>query len=218
MLLSGPSTDVLPNDGLIPQYYEIIDYEYMIPLRHCEIFARELMIEQRFGRVLIPICLRLMRGELSCLSIAHEDSCVFGIESMRGMAYSLDVMAIELRVAELGGLAHLGKVAPGNFRFYHYPCLERFKALRQQLDPHDLFLTPFLANMLTNATTMEFEPVVRSRNLSVWKSRLFSLWSWLLICVAFFYAYKSEVHTKSRTGHIPSLGSKNQSYQIILHE
>ena len=89
------------------------------------------MIEQRFGRVLIPICLRLMRGELSYLSIAHEDSCVFGIESMRGMAYSLDVMAIELRVAELGGLAHLGKVAQGNFRFYHYPCLERFKALRQ---------------------------------------------------------------------------------------
>ena len=105
-LLSGPSEDLLPNDGLIPQFYEIIDYEYMIPLRNCETFAKELIWQQKFGRVLIPICLRLMKGELSCLSMAAEDSCVFGIESMRGMAYTLDVLAIEKRVAELGGFAH----------------------------------------------------------------------------------------------------------------
>jgi len=201
-LLSGPDEDILPNDGLIPPFYEIIDYEYMVPLRHCKTFAYELMVEQRFGRVLIPICLRLMRGETSCLSMAQEDSCVFGIESMRGMAYSMDVIAMEKRVAELQGFAHLGKVAPGNFRFYRYPCLDRFRKTRQQLDPSNVFLTPFFATMLrldssANAAAAaavtaqeEFEPVIRSRYYSVRRDMLFSLSCWLTAIIAWFFSVK----------------------------
>jgi len=193
-LLSGPAKDILPNDGLIPQFYEIIDYEYMIPLSSCKTFAYELMVEQRFGRVLIPICLRLMRGEKSCLSMAREDSCVFGIESMRGMAYSLDVIAMEKRVAELKGLAHLGKVAPGNFKYYDYPCLERFKDMRQALDPSNVFLTPFFETMLRQEAIafeeQEFEPVIQSRYYSVRRDMLFSFFCWLVMVFAWFFSLR----------------------------
>jgi len=194
-LLSGPQEDVLPNDGLIPQFYEIIDYEYMIPLRHCKTFARELIWEQRYGRILIPVCLRLMRGELSCLSMAAEDSCVFGIESMRGMAYSIDVLAIEKRVAELGGLAHFGKVAPGNFQFYDYPCLSQFQEYRVKMDPTNAFLTPFLALVLkledkALISKHEFGPTEHTRSFSVLRIRFFGLCAWIVGFLALVYAHK----------------------------
>lgn len=192
-LLSGPDVDILPNDGLIPQFYEIIDYEYMIPLRHCKTFARELILEQRFGRFLIPICLRLMRSEFSCLSMAAQDSCIFGIESMRGLAHTLDVLAIEQRVAALGGHAHFGKVAAGNFRFFEYPCLPRFRTLRAALDPRGLFLTPFLATFLRLNTTdwrmaPEFEPIVQSRHASMRKSFLFAALVWIIFFSVIFWS------------------------------
>jgi hypothetical protein len=195
-LLSGLSEDVLPNDGLIPQFYEIIDYEYMIPLRNCKTFAKELIWQQKYGRILIPICLRLMRGEHSCLSMAEEDSCVFGIESMRGMAYTLDILAIEQRVAELGGFAHFGKVAPGNFQFYKYNCMESFKEYRKEMDPNNAFLTPYLATILernesSKTLKKEFDPVKKNRSKSIHRSKLFAFCVWIIGILSFYFTLKS---------------------------
>jgi len=190
-LLSGPSQDILPNDGLIPKFFEIIDYEYMIPLQHCSTFARELLQEKRFGTLLIPVCLRLLRAELSCISMAAVDSCVFGVESMRGMTHTLDFKAIELRVGELGGRAHLGKVAATTFRAYNFPCLPRFRIYRQERDPQNRFLTPFLSELIrehnnnnTKTDDDEFRPAVNARQISYKTSEAFGLVSWILIFVA----------------------------------
>jgi len=229
-LLSGPDTDILHNDGLIPQFYEIIDYEYMIPTRHCKLFARELLIEQRFGRVLIPVCLRLMRAEMSCLSIAEEDSCIFAVQSMRGMAYTLDVLAMEKRVGELGGRAHFGKVAPGDFRFYSYKCMEAFKQKRQKMDPHNIFLTPYLKRILDfNLHSMEqgafgmykasidfvrnmeeFHPILIARQFSMQRARMYAAVSWLLLIVFLFFSWRKLSMRQSKEP------SKEDSSSIIV--
>ena len=188
-LLSGPHEDILPNDGLIPKFFEIIDYEYMIPLQHCSTFARELIQEKRFGTLLIPVCLRLLRAEPSCISMAALDSCVFGVESMRGMTHTLDFKAIEMRVAELGGRAHLGKVAATTFRAYDFPCLPRFRTYRYERDPQNRFLTPFLAELIrqqtnSDSTQGEFGPPVNARLKSHQTSQAFGWLAWILIWAA----------------------------------
>jgi L-gulonolactone oxidase len=188
-LLSGPHEDILPNDGLIPKFFEIIDYEYMIPLQHCSTFARELIQEKRFGTLLIPVCLRLLRAEPSCISMAALDSCVFGVESMRGMTHTLDIKAIEMRVAELGGRAHLGKVAATTFRAYDFPCLPRFRTYRYERDPQNRFLTPFLAELIrqqtnSDSTQGEFGPPVNARLKSQQTSQAFGWLAWILIWAA----------------------------------
>jgi hypothetical protein len=178
LLLSGPDEDILPNDGLIPRFYEIIDYEYTVPLPSCAAFAKELLVEERFGRVLIPICLRLMRAEASCLSMAYEDSCVFGIEAMRGHV-PFDVRAIERRVKELGGAAHLGKVMLNVRAYRHNPKCEAYRA---QMDPEGVFLTPFLA-MLGNKHNIdiyndEFPATASARSLAEDHARTFAALFW----------------------------------------
>jgi hypothetical protein len=187
-LLSGPTEDILPNDGLIPKFFEIIDYEYMIPLPHCATFARELIQENRFGKVLIPVCLRLLRAEFSCISMAAVDSCAFGLESMRGMTHTLDFKAIEVRVAELGGRAHLGKVAASTFKTYDFPCLPRFRNYRHERDPQNRFLTPFLAELIreqnNNNDDDEYKPAVTARIKSQQNSDAFAWISWILLFLA----------------------------------
>jgi L-gulono-1,4-lactone dehydrogenase len=179
LLLSGPDEALLPNDGLIPRFYEIVDYEYMLPLAHCATFARELLIEERFGRVLIPVCLRRMRAERSCLSMAYVDSCVFGVEAMRGHV-PFDALAIERRVGELGGAAHLGKVSISNFRAYAHPCLPRFHAYRARMDPHGVFYTPFLAGAFGSVGEQEeFPPPAEARADARARARRFAALFWL---------------------------------------
>ena len=203
-LLSGASVDVLPNDGLIPRFFEIMDYEYMVPLRMCRTFAEELM-GGRFGQVLIPVCLRLLRGERSCLAMAYEDSCVFGLEMMRGIANQrIDILAIERRVGELGGAAHLGKTSVGNFRQYHYPCLDSFRAYRQRMDPEGVFLTPFLAGAFLHmedewdSSREEFPPPAKERTRAHKRAQWFGRLFWLLlcvVCVAWTFILSNKRHT-----------------------
>ena len=190
-MLSGASEDVLPNDGLIPRFFEIMDYEYMVPLRMCRTFAEELM-GGRFGQVFIPVCLRLVRGERSCLAMAYEDSCVFGLEMMRGVAnLRIDVLAIERRVGELGGTAHLGKTSVGNFRHYHYPCLSRFREYREKMDPRGVFLTPFLAEAFRlsreragwDSSLGEFPPPAEARAGAHKRADCFAVLFWLMLCL-----------------------------------
>lgn len=219
-LLSGPSEDILPNDGLIPKFFEIIDYEYMIPLQHCSTFARELIQEKRFGKVLIPVCLRLLRAEDSCISMAAVDSCVFGVESMRGMTHTLDFKAIEARVGELGGRAHLGKVAALTFRAYDFPCLPRFRDYRQERDPHNRFLTPFLSELIredndnskTSKADDEFRPAVNARLISFKASEAFGIVSWILIlaAIAGLCAYSRCIYTQDNTSN-----NYNYNYKIL---
>jgi hypothetical protein len=201
VMLSGPEYDVLPNDGLIPQFYELIDYEYMVPLQHCRRFAEELMIEQKFGRVLVPICLRLVRAEISCFSMAQEDSCIFAIQSMRGMAYTLNPIAIEKRVGELGGRSHLGKVAAGNFQYFKFDCIEKFKDYRQQMDPENLFMTSFSETVLYQHLSPnhigEFSLVTYSRHISILRSYVFGATVYCIVFGAFYFVnrlYKKEIN------------------------
>lgn len=185
LLLSGPDEGLLPNDGLIPRFYEIFDYEYSVPLAHCATFARELLIEERFGRVLIPVCLRRMRAERSCLSMAYADACVFGVEAMRGHV-PFDALAIERRVGELGGAAHLGKISVSNFRAYTHPCLPRFHAYRARLDPDGAFYTPYLAGAFGLLETVhiqeeeEFPPPAEARAAARGRARWFAALFWLV--------------------------------------
>jgi hypothetical protein len=158
----------------------------MIPLKHCSTFARELL-GGRFGGVLIPVCLRLVRGERSCLSMAAVDSCVFGLESMRGMAHTLNIEAIEVRVGELGGRAHFGKVAALTFRAYDFDCLPQFRAYRRERDPEGRFLTPFLAGLIRERELLgqdEFSAVVDARFESRQRSVSFSVLAWISIIFA----------------------------------
>jgi hypothetical protein len=206
LLLSGLEEDILPNDGLIPPFYEIIDYEYMVPLTSCFTFASELL-EGKFGKVLIPICLRLMRAEHSCLSMAWEDSCVFAIQMMRGNAnLYLDVLAIEQRVADLGGAAHLGKVSVGNFQYYKYPCLSAFRDYRAQMDPEGIFLTPYLSMAfgLHGGYSEEFVPAKSARmdahRRALWFSQLF--WASLIIMLTIFIlSYWNEIRNSNQSCH-----------------
>lgn len=228
LLLSGPEKDILPNDGLIPRFYEIIDYEYMVPLAACKTFAAELL-GGKFGRVLIPICLRLVRAEQSCLAMAWEDSCVFGIEMMRGNAnLFLDVLAIERRVGELGGAAHLGKVAVGNFRYYNYPCLPAFKEYRQRMDPNGVFLTPYLsmAFQLGGASHVdrdnsEFSPASNARVEAHNRAFRFSILFWLVLCVTcMFYVHychnnKSTCISNNKVCLQPSSSSSYPYYSYV---
>jgi len=215
-LLSGPNEDILPNDGLIPKFFEIIDYEYMIPLQHCSTFARELIQEKRFGTLLIPVCLRLLRAEPSCISMAAVDSCVFGVESMRGMTHTLDFKAIELRVAELGGRAHLGKVAATTFRVYDFPCLPRFRTYRYERDPQNRFLTPFLAELIRQQTNFdniqgEFGPAVNARLKSHQTSQAFGLLAWILIFAAIvgLSLYSNRIYDPTQNHKYMSLPQPN---------
>jgi len=204
-LLSPVEKDILQNDGLIPQLYEIIDYEYMIPIRNCKLFAYELLERQMYGRILIPICLRLVRKENSCMAMAYEDSCVFAIQSMRGNTHTIHFDLLEKRVASLGGHAHFGKVAATSFQYYTYPCLEQFRNLRQKLDPNNLFLNPFLEYLISprpssrDIETYEFAPIVVARQGSTQRNILFGLFAWATIFIALsmtlFYMLKKETKT-----------------------
>jgi hypothetical protein len=193
-LLRSTSKDILQNDGLIPQFYEIIDYEYMIPLKHCKTFAVELLQYQMYGRVLIPVCLRLLRREDSCMTMAEEDSCVFAIQSMRGMTHTIDWVALEKRVAALRGKSHFGKVSATSFQYYTYACLDNFIKYRSILDPDEIFMNPTLKTMTTkidaknkyesNADVSEFPPVFEARNHSTQNNILFGILSWMILLVA----------------------------------
>jgi hypothetical protein len=102
------------------------------------------------------------------------------------MTHTLDFRAIELRVAELGGRAHLGKVAATTFRAYEFPCLPRFRTYRYERDPQNRFLTPFLAELIRQQTNFdniqgEFEPAVNARLKSHQASQAFGLLAWILI-------------------------------------
>lgn len=220
-LLSGPTTDVLPNDGLIPQFYEIIDYEYMVPLRHCRTFATELIQDQKYGTILVPVCLRLMRAEHSCLSIAEEDSCVFAVQTMRGMAYTLDAIAMEKRVGQLGGRAHFGKVAPGNFMYYTYPCIHKFNALRSQLDPAKKFLTSYFSTFLFRKniidTNSEFRPTLIARQYSIHRGALFFIVSWLISILFLFCSYhKLSNKSLNKPSHRSSYHKKDNNIYTRL--
>ena len=225
MLLNKHSLDILPNDGLIPQFYELIDYEYMIPLKNCKTFAMELIQRQDFGRVLVPICLRLVRKEHSCLAMAYEDSCAFAIQSMRGLTHTLNFEAIERRVAELRGHAHFGKVSVTSFQYYSYPCLATFRTLRNQLDPEKKFLNTFLAYVIAERPheihpkyhwyTYEFGPSILARNNSTHANLIFALLSWIVIFIAFFASLFHILQNPKRVNRSQNKISNRKKYSRI---
>lgn len=202
VMLGDKAELLLPNDGLIPRFYTIVDIEVFIPLHSCALFAKELLAGY-FGPVLIPVCLRLVRAERSCLSFTEHDACVFGVEVMRGIQETLDIAAMQSRAGELGGRGHFGKIDSHDFRAYNYECLPRIKILRQQLDPDNLFLTPYLARVLRmEPADGEFQATVKARRDSAERAALFriSAWAWTLLMIgsAMAWGYTVPKHRNTR--------------------
>ncbi|TCK41461.1 FAD-linked oxidoreductase [Leucobacter luti] len=129
------------------------EMEYAVPLEAVADVIRELraMIDRRGYRVSFPIEVRSAAADELMLSTAHgRDSGYIAVHRYhrdRDLGYFRDAEAI---LAAHDGRPHWGKMhsrvaAELGAR---YPAFDRFRAIRERLDPERVFTNPYLARVL----------------------------------------------------------------------
>lgn len=136
-----------------PRYVKFQEMEYNVPADQAVAVIREIRdcLKAHDFCVHFPIEVRFVRGDDIFLSPAYQrDACYIAVHMYKGMAYRAYFDAIEAIFKRYGGRPHWGKMhSLGAAELSAlYPEWERFQAVRRELDPRGVFLSPYLRGLL----------------------------------------------------------------------
>lgn len=135
------------------RYVRFKEMEYNIPIEHFDACMRAVkaQIETREYKVFFPIECRFVKGDDCWLSPAYQrNSAYIAVHMPAKMAHEPYFTEMEQLFMRYGGRPHWGKMhnrkaadlAPA------YERWEDFRTLRAELDPHGMFLSPYLKRLL----------------------------------------------------------------------
>ncbi len=129
------------------------EMEYGVPRQHGPEAARRVIEWVRTNRypVFFPIEMRVAAGDDALLSPSHErDTTYIAVHQYRGMKWRPYFEAVEEIMRDYGGRPHWGKrhfqTAETLARLY--PAWERFRAVRERLDPNRVFSNEYARRVL----------------------------------------------------------------------
>jgi L-gulono-1,4-lactone dehydrogenase len=136
-----------------PRLVRFTEMEYAIPRANGADAVRRVfdLIERRRLPILFPIEVRFGAPDDAFLSPgAGRDSCYIAVHQYRGMEFETYFRAVEAIMREHGGRPHWGK------RHYRsagdlaalYPDWDRFRAVRDRLDPGRVFANDYVERVL----------------------------------------------------------------------
>lgn len=125
------------------------EMEWSVPAEQGEQVLREIgaLIAKRTFPLMFPIEYRWVRGDDIWLSPDYgRDSVRISVHQYRGMPFEQYFDAVQAICLRYEGRPHWGKVHSlrGKDFAKRYPRWDDFLALRQRMDPHGRFLTPYL--------------------------------------------------------------------------
>jgi L-gulonolactone oxidase len=129
------------------------EMEYAIPREHGAEAVRRVfdLVERRRLPILFPLEVRFSAADDAFLSpSAGRDSCYIAVHQYRGMEFETYFRGVEAIMREYGGRPHWGK------RHYRsaaelsalYPDWDRFRAVRDRLDPGRVFANDYTERVL----------------------------------------------------------------------
>jgi FAD-linked oxidoreductase len=132
-----------------PRMVKFQEMEYNLPAEHApEVIRRiDATIKQHHINVHFPVECRFVRGDDIWLSPAYQrDSTYIAVHMFKGMAYTNYFRQVEVIHREHEGRPHWGKMHTQDYRTLSqlYPRWADFLNIRQQLDPHGMFLNDYL--------------------------------------------------------------------------
>lgn len=138
------------------------EMEWSVPAEHGEAALREIraFISQKAFPLMFPLEYRWVRGDDIWLSPDFErDSVHISAHQYRGMPHERYFDGVQAICLNYGGRPHWGKMHTlrGQDFAKLYPHWEDFLALRQRMDPHGRFLTPYLRRLFGLDTVSSFE-------------------------------------------------------------
>lgn len=125
-----------------------IELEYMVDAgRGRDAFlAMRALMQHGFPEAISPIQVRWTKGEPAFISPHHgHDTCSLSVSGLKRHDWDRFLRAVDETLRPFHPRAHWGKMGymdPAGFRAA-YPELDRFLAIRAELDPHGLFLNDF---------------------------------------------------------------------------
>jgi len=136
-----------------PRIVRFTEMEYAIPREHGAEAARRVfdLVERRRLPVLFPLEVRFGAADDAFLSpSAGRDSCYIAVHVYRGMEFETYFRGVEAIMRSYGGRPHWGK------RHYRsaaelaaiYPDWDRFRAVRDRLDPGRVFANDYVDRVL----------------------------------------------------------------------
>lgn len=141
---TGISYEIFPS----PRAVKFVETEYAIPLRYFEDCIKEVhgTFERGKFNVHFPIECRTTAGEDGFLSPTQgEESAFIAFHMYKGMDESAYFEWVHKTMERYKGRPHWGKVNRYNSDNIasFYPEIERFKAVREQQDPYNVFMTSY---------------------------------------------------------------------------
>lgn len=130
-----------------------IELEYMVDAKDAKpafLALRELMLE-KFPHETSPIEVRWTKGEPAFLSPHHgHDTCSISVSGLQKHDWDRFLRAVDETLRPWAPRAHWGKVGYLDHERMTqvYPELDRFLAIRAELDPHGLFLNDHSRRLL----------------------------------------------------------------------
>jgi FAD/FMN-containing dehydrogenase len=130
-----------------------IELEYMVDATDAKpafLALRELMLEH-FPHETSPIEVRWTKGEPAFLSPHHgHDTCSISVSGLQKHDWDRFLRAVDATLRPWAPRSHWGKVGYLDHERLRevYPELDRFLAIRAELDPHGLFLNDYFRDLL----------------------------------------------------------------------
>lgn len=143
-----------------PRNVKFNEMEYAIPLENFTACMEEIHATLQKGTfdVHFPIECRTTKGEEGFLSpTQNKESAFLAFHMYKGMDETHYFTWIEQMMDKYAGRPHWGKVNnyhAGNIQHY-YPNFHRFANVRQQMDPHDRFLTSYFRRIFSEEKVYE---------------------------------------------------------------
>ncbi|WP_099705543.1 MULTISPECIES: D-arabinono-1,4-lactone oxidase [unclassified Erwinia] len=143
---------IYPDGTTDAEFHEL---EYMVAARDAKQAVAEMcqLMKTRFPQEISPLQVRWQRADNGFLSAqSGRDSTSLSVSGEIGRDYLPFLKAVDAKLRPFNPRPHWGKL---HFLDRHrlaeiYPDFERFQQIRQQFDPHNLFLNPHLAALFAD--------------------------------------------------------------------
>jgi L-gulonolactone oxidase len=131
------------------RFYEM---EYGVPAARGPEAIRAIrdIVRKQNIKVHFPIEYRYVKGDDILISPAHgAETCFISVHMYKGMPYEPYFRPLEEMFQAMGGRPHWGKMHTAGPAYLgkHYPAFDRWRAIREELDPQGVFLNPYLRKL-----------------------------------------------------------------------
>jgi FAD/FMN-containing dehydrogenase len=143
---TGPAHLIYPDTADEVATWIELEYHVDIASGRDAFLALRSVMQHGFPEAISPIQVRWTKGEPAFLSPHYgHDTCSLSVSGLKKHDWDRFLRAVDETLRPFKPRPHWGKMgymdAPG-FRLV-YPALDRFLAVRAELDPHDLFLNDY---------------------------------------------------------------------------